>query len=103
MKPIVFKRISDLVTRLATELPTFDSYAMDVYIDLPPKSKAWVQDINSLTPEFHDSELFTFDELSQITPAQEVEFRTLSADSQLRPAKYSENQFPVELQSMDEL
>ena len=107
IKPLVFERVSELVKRLRTELPAFDSYAVDVYIDLPPKHKAWVQDINSLTKEFHDSQLFSFDELSSEAEAVDAtlpaEFRTLSEDSQLRPAKHADNQFPVELQSMDEL
>ena len=80
---------------------------MDVYIDIAPRHKAWVQDISPLLPEFmQDSQLFQFDEVSQLaqsSTSEQAEFRSLSEDSVLRPMANSENCYPLEFSSFDQL
>lgn len=80
LKPVVFERCNDLVAKLSC-VP-FKTYILDVYIDIAPRHKAWVQDISPLLPEFmQDNELFNFDEVQQLKMDDEAEFRTLSEDS----------------------
>lgn len=64
-------------------MPT--TYILDVYIDIAPRHKAWVQDITPLTASFmNDSNFFT---LEEVISSSDAEFRTLSQDSVVRPMK----------------
>lgn len=88
-KGLVFGKVKQLVGKVGEALE-FNSYILDVYIDIAPKHKAWVQDITPLTAEFFgDSSLFSIEEVTQ--PVEECEFRTLGEDSALRPQKAHDN------------
>ncbi len=59
----MFGRIKDLVDKLLVLLK-YDTYILDVYIDIAPRHKAWVQDVSQLLPEFMlQSNLFTYEEI----------------------------------------
>ena len=43
-----------------------DTYVMDIYVDIPPRYKVWVIDINAYLPYYGDPLLFQWDELEQL-------------------------------------
>jgi hypothetical protein len=79
-----------------------DSFIADVYIDIAPRHKAWLQDLSPYLADCArlESALLPWEELAA---TDQTEFRTLDKDSQLRSKKKFASQFPVELQSMQNL
>lgn len=84
------------------ETPCDDNFVLDVYVDIAPRHRVFVQDVSPLLPTHEVSPgLFEWEELEQqITIA---EFRTLSEDSAIRRPKNYDIRFPVEIQNMDQL
>lgn len=54
-----------------------DSYIFDVFIDIPPKYKTWVIDINPWIPYTVDSLLFEWDELENKETFGELGFKSI--------------------------
>ena len=42
----IYTRIRELVPRVTTAMAPLDSYLLDVYIDIAPRYKVWVQDFS---------------------------------------------------------
>ena len=82
-----------------------DTCILDVYIDIAPRYKAWLQDVSPFIPgsDRLENQLFTWAELAELGDSasldeeQVVEIRTADSASQLRPKKDYANRFPVEL------
>ncbi len=102
MKKIIFVRSSELAKTLSVELG-FSRFILDIYIDIAPRHKAWAQDVTPLCKVFmKDSNLYSLEEIIG-TKIKDVEFRTLDKDSALRPHKYAENRFPIEISNPTDL
>ena len=79
---------------------------MDVYIDIAPRYKAWLQDVSPYLQGSQrlESALLTWDELSQLEVQRKEqgeafvpEFRTADQGSNLRQKKDYASRFPVEI------
>ena len=94
------------------------TFLMDVYIDIAPRHRAWVQDFSPYLPgcERLENALFPWDEVTETQLARQqqeeaaneleqnvVEIRTADSASSLRPKKDYGVRFPMELQNMAEL
>jgi len=91
-------------------LAPVSSFILDVYIDIAPRHKAWVQDISPYLPgcDRLENALFPWDEVEARSDeaAQEgyiIEIRTADRESQLRPRKDFATRFPMEMQNMSQL
>jgi hypothetical protein len=84
------------------ETPCDVTFVVDVYVDIAPRHRVFVQDVSPLLPAHGVSPgLFEWAELEQ--PITIAEFRTLSEDSAIRRPKNYDIRFPVEIQNMDQL
>ena len=61
----IYERIKVLVPKVVSALAPINSFLLDVYIDIAPRYKAWVQDISPYLPgsERLENALFPWDEV----------------------------------------
>ena len=107
----IYERIKTLVdTKVVKALAPLSCFILDVYIDIAPRHKAWVQDISPYLPGCNrlKNELFPWEDVEAISEEAtnkdyEVEIRTADRDSQLRLRKDFATRFPMELQNIAQL
>ena len=65
----IFERINELLdTQAKQALQPLDSFILDVYIDIAPRHKVWVQDISPYIPHVErlSSELLHWEEIEEL-------------------------------------
>eukprot|EP00347_Sterkiella_histriomuscorum_P020192 403338747 len=81
-------------------------YVIDVYVDVPPKSRVWLIDINPWIPESVDSLLFQWDELNQ-KDLSKIQFdgriRVVENNGQIMPSDVNQFKVPADFEDMDRM
>jgi hypothetical protein len=110
LKSTIYKNIQDVIKKKVTQAyheawqclfqdtDFDDTFVLDLYVDIAPRHRVFVQDISPYMPATA-SLLFEWDELEQ--PIDMAEFRTLSEDSCIRRPKNYDIRFPIELNNFD--